>query len=148
MLDGEKDELIARVLTAQYRLERLVASSHANPLLSLHLTMQQLKVLVILFREDACSSQDLTRALGVSSATVTGIVDRLAAQDLVARREDPHDRRVRLVEPTEAGRALVRTLQEQGSQHMRALLARLTDDELRDLERIVNRLHEVAQQDG
>ena len=42
--------------------------------------------------------------MGVSLATITGIVDRLAAQGLVTRREDPRDRRVRRVELT-AGRA-------------------------------------------
>lgn len=144
MCDAEKGQLVERVLQAQQQLQRLIASTHSNPLLRVNLTMQQLKVLLILSTGGGRSSQELTRVLGVGSATVTGLVDRLVAQGLVARREDPHDRRVRLVEPTDSGRELIANLEEAGSVHMRGLLDTLDGDDLVALERIINRLTEAA----
>jgi len=142
--DAEKSQLVERVVHAQKQLQRLIASTHSNPLLQVNLTMQQLKVLLILSTGGSRSSQELTRVLGVGSATVTGLVDRLVAQGLVARREDPQDRRVRLVEPTERGRELIANLEEAGSVHMRGLLDTLDGDDLTALERIIHRLTEAA----
>jgi DNA-binding MarR family transcriptional regulator len=142
--DAEKSQLVERVVEAQRGLQRLLASSHTSPLLEVNLTMQQLKVLIMLSTTGGRSSQDLTRGLGVGPATVTGLVDRLVAQGLVARREDPHDRRVRLVEPTKSGRELIAKLEEAGSTHMRGLLDTLDTDDLVALERIIHRLAEAA----
>jgi DNA-binding MarR family transcriptional regulator len=142
--DAEKGHLVERVVQAQKRLQRQIASTHTNPLLQVNLTMQQLKVLLMLSMGEARSSQELTRGLGVGPATVTGLVDRLVAQGLVGRREDPQDRRVRLVEPTESGRALVARLEAAGNDHLRGLLATLDAEDLVALERIVGRLTEAA----
>ena len=144
MRDAEKGHLVERVVQAQKRLQRQVASTHTNPLLQVNLTMQQLKVLLMLSMGEARSSQELTRGLGVGPATVTGLVDRLAAQGLVERREDPQDRRVRLVEPTESGRALVARLEAAGTDHFRGLLTTLDVEDLVALERIVGRLTAAA----
>ncbi|WNV89758.1 MarR family transcriptional regulator [Umezawaea sp. Da 62-37] len=145
MRDAEKDRLVDQVVQAQKQLQRHVASTYSNPLLQVNLTMQQLKVLLMLSMGEARSSQELTRGLGVGPATVTGLVDRLAAQGLVGRREDPQDRRVRLVEPTESGRALVAKLEAAGTNHFRGLLETLDTEDLVALNRIVGRLTEAAE---
>jgi DNA-binding MarR family transcriptional regulator len=142
--DATKGQLVERVVKAQQQLQRRIASTHTNPLLQVNLTMQQLKVLLMLSMGGARSSQELTKGLGVGPATVTGLVDRLAAQGLVERREDPQDRRVRLVEPTESGRALVARLEAAGTEHLRGLLGTLEVEDLVALERIVGRLTEAA----
>jgi DNA-binding MarR family transcriptional regulator len=142
--DAEKGPLVERVVEAQRQLQRSIASTHSNPLLQVNLTMQQLKVLIMLSTGGRRSSQELTRGLGVGSATVTGLVDRLVAQGLVARREDPRDRRVRLVEPTSMGRELIAQLEEAGAGHLRGLLETLDVSDLLSLERIIIRLTEAA----
>jgi DNA-binding MarR family transcriptional regulator len=146
--DVSKAQLVERVVLAQQQLQRHIASNHSNPLLEVNLTMQQLKVLLMLCLGGARSSLELTRGLGVGPATVTGLVDRLAAQGLVARREDPQDRRVRLVEPTESGRALVARLEAAGTEHLRGLLETLEAEDLLALERIVGKLTEAAVVEG
>jgi DNA-binding MarR family transcriptional regulator len=85
--------------------------------------------------------------MGVSLATVTGIVDRLAAQGLVSRREDPSDRRVRLLELTAEGRELVGGVMDAGSAQYRRLLSRLEVDELRLLDSLVRRMAEIADEE-
>src|SRR5437773_8774944 len=98
---------------------------HAHPLLEVNLTMSQLKVMITIARLGGTSGQELARRTGVSLATLTGIVDRLVAQDLVVRREDPRDRRVRRLELTPTGTELVDRMIAAGEAHVQRLLRRL-----------------------
>src|SRR3982074_3896359 len=75
--------------------------------LGVDLTMPQLKSLICVVESDGATSGQIARRLGVGLSTVTGIVDRLAEQDLVTRREDPDDRRLPRVLPTPRAHVLV-----------------------------------------
>ncbi|BCJ29757.1 MarR family winged helix-turn-helix transcriptional regulator [Actinocatenispora sera] len=141
------DELIGRILADGQRLQQAATRLRPSPLLDLNLTMQQLKVLIALAR-GASSGQALTDVLGVRLATVTGIVDRLAAQHLVSRREDPNDRRVRRVELTATGRRLLDRLNEAGEFATRRLLERLDTDGLRTVAAAVRLLCEAAEDEA
>src|SRR5687768_9256224 len=112
-------------MAAQERLQRFFALDRSNPILSVNLTMQQLKVLLLLYRHDGIASQELTRLLGVGLATVSGLVDRLVTHDYVARREDPQDRRVRRLFLTTEGHRVVEEIMDAGAEHQRRLFARL-----------------------
>jgi DNA-binding MarR family transcriptional regulator len=144
-VDPEKNvDLTQRVLVAQERLHRFFALDRSNPILSVNLTMQQLKVLLLLYRQDGIASQELTRLLGVAMATVSGLIDRLVAHDYVARQEDSQDRRVRRLFLTMAGRRVVEEIMDAGAEHQRRLFARLDDDTLRMLEIVLHRIADVA----
>jgi DNA-binding MarR family transcriptional regulator len=143
----DKEQLIASITATQRSLGRVFGAARANPLMSLNLTMRQLKVLLTLFRSGPLAGQELTAEMGVSLATVTGIVDRLAAQGLVSRREDPSDRRVRLLELTAEGRKLVAGVMDAGSAQYRRLLSRLEVDELQLLDTLVRRMAEIAEEE-
>ncbi len=70
------------------------------------LTLPQFDVLAALARrEDGTTMTELSRMLIVSNGNVTGIVDRLAADRLVARQPAPNDRRSYLVRLTPKGQA-------------------------------------------
>lgn len=56
---------------------------------------------------EARSMGDLAAFLGVDASYVTGLADALEERGLVERRPSPSDRRVRLLEVTDAGRALL-----------------------------------------
>lgn len=51
----------------------------------------------------------IAERLGVTTASVTGLLDRLASSGYVARRPNPHDRRSILVALTEHGRRAIDT---------------------------------------
>jgi MarR family transcriptional regulator, organic hydroperoxide resistance regulator len=53
---------------------------------------------------------DLAEALHCDASNVTGIVDRLEARGLIARRGDDHDRRVKMLVVTEKGAELRKRL--------------------------------------
>jgi DNA-binding MarR family transcriptional regulator len=141
----DREQLVGRVLDAAWCLRRSLARRGGAPLLDLTLTMQQTKVLMVLsVHEDALPGQTLTRHLGVTLATLTGIVDRLVAQDLVTRREDATDRRVRLIELTDKGRSIVESVRDAGLAHMRRLLDRLDGETLDAMDTVLRRLREAA----
>ena len=58
------------------------------------LTMPQVEALHALVTEDGLGLTALSQRLGLAQSTVSGIVGRLARQDLVERRADPADGRV------------------------------------------------------
>jgi DNA-binding MarR family transcriptional regulator len=71
------------------------------------LTLAQFDVLAQLLRHpDGMTAGDLSEALLVTAGNVTGLVDRLEAQDLVTKRTDRDDARVRIVKLTARGKKL------------------------------------------
>jgi DNA-binding MarR family transcriptional regulator len=146
---ADRDELVGRVIDAQWCLRKSFARTGAAPLLDLNLTMQQTKALIVLsLHDNALPGQALAKHLGVSLATLTGIVDRLVTQELVTRREDAEDRRVRLVELTEQGRTLVENVRDSGLEQMRRLLRRLDDETLTAMELVLRRLCDAADEEA
>jgi DNA-binding MarR family transcriptional regulator len=117
-------------MEAQQQLRSLFAADRADPLFSSHLTLSQLKILMLLSRHGTLSGGELARMLGVGLATSSGMIDRLVVQDLVARTEDLHDRRVRRIGLTRAGSKLIASIVDAGAEKMRALLSRLSAEEL------------------
>ncbi len=80
----------------------------------------------------ALPMHQLAAELGCDSSNVTGLVDRLEARGLVARRESPSDRRVRHVVLTATGRRMRRRLLARVGQPV-VDLARLSEEEQRRL---------------
>jgi DNA-binding MarR family transcriptional regulator len=107
--------------------------------------MPQLKALLVLSLRPEASGQDVMATMGVSLATVTGIIDRLVAQGLVQRREDARDRRIRRLELTPAGHELIDGIITAGAAHQRRLLARLDEDALLVVERALGLMLDAAE---
>jgi DNA-binding MarR family transcriptional regulator len=143
-----KDRLIARIVDTQRRMQYLFAHDRSNPLFDAHLTMPQLKILLMVAAGGGSSGQELQRFMGVSPATVTGIVDRLVAHDLVTRHEDPHDRRVRRVVLSAHGRETVDRIITAGTERQARVLRRMSTDELEVIIRASELLVAAAEADA
>lgn len=96
---------------------------------STQITMQQLRVMTILFHEGPTRVSDLARRLDVSTPTITGILDRLVRQRLSYRMSDPRDRRVVLNNLTQDGRDLVERLMPAHGDNAERALVRLSVEE-------------------
>jgi DNA-binding MarR family transcriptional regulator len=83
---------------------------------------------------------ELATLLGLDKSSVTGLVDRAERRDLVRRVASSNDRRVVLVELTDAGRALVVEVSGGFEADVATLLARLSTAERASLARLVSRL--------
>lgn len=75
----------------------------------------------------------LARDLGVTKQAVSRVVEDMRAADLVRRRPDPADGRVRLLALTARGRRMVEVAIEIGTRFESALAAELGDEPVRDL---------------
>jgi DNA-binding MarR family transcriptional regulator len=87
---------------------------------------------------------ELARATGLTTASITGVIDRLEEAGFVSRQRDPHDRR----------RVVVQISLERASRHVasvfgpllrdwRAMAARYSDDELRLIVGFYGRMEQV-----
>ena len=126
---------IDRVLASYEVLMHHVASWHAPDLIEVAVTMSQAKVLYLIAASQGMRMSELAVRLGVSISTTSGLVDRLVDHGLLARHDDPADRRQVVVTITPTGNADLEHFRELNAAHMRRILARLGDSELDVVER-------------
>ncbi|HEU4792802.1 MAG TPA: MarR family transcriptional regulator [Nitrolancea sp.] len=98
-----------------------------------NVTIQQLRVMTILYNDGPRRVSLLARRLSVSTPTMTGILDRLVRQDLISRQDDPEDRRVVLNALTEKGQGLIERLQPVQSDRLRAIVSQLASSERQEV---------------
>jgi DNA-binding MarR family transcriptional regulator len=93
---------------ALYAASRAVTAAY-RPLLSrLGLTYPQYLVMLVLWERGAVPVKELGEALRLDYGTLSPLLKRLEAAELIRRTRQPADERSVLVEPTAAGRALRR----------------------------------------
>ena len=141
---GDKERLIARIEHADDRFLRLTATEQGNPLMSIDLTMQQLRTLMILSFRGSASGQELADGLGVHLSTVTGLINRLLARGLVERCEDPKDRRVRRARLSAEGTRMMQQMRDAGRLHKRRLLQQLDNTALAQMADAMDALNTAA----
>jgi len=133
-MDEERIQRIHRILSCSEALVHGFNPSRERSWLRVDLTMPQLKTLIYVTRNQGATSGQIATSLGVGLSTITGIVDRLAEQNLVTRREDPRDRRINRVLPTDSGAQLVEELIEYRNEVVTAILSQLDPDRLQVVE--------------
>ncbi len=90
------------------------------------LSMSQFGLLRRLAVAGECAVHDAGRHLGVTPAAASQVVDKLVLAGLVARKEDPEDRRTRRIELTAKGRALVDKANEESYRWLDELVGGLS----------------------
>ena len=128
---GDADQLAQVVLGAARALFRVISVSLAPALDAV--TISQLRALVLMSQEGPVRIGALAERLGVHQSTFTRTTDRMVTAGLVARLENPDNRREVLVAPTEDGRRLLHTIFERRRAEIAAVLARLSAEESADL---------------
>src|SRR5580692_1635752 len=97
-------------------------------------------VLLALKSQPPGNQRDLAEAVGIREATLTHHLNAMDAAGLITRRRDPANRRVHVVEITEAGEAAFLRLREAAMTFDRRLRAGLGRDEIAAFERVLDRL--------
>jgi len=86
------------------------------------------------------NQRELASAVGIREATLTHHLNAMEADGLLTRRRDPHNRRVHVVELTEAGEAAFARLRNAAMGFDRRLRRGLSAEEIYGLERLLDRL--------
>ena len=97
-------------------------------------------VLISLKSQPVRNQRELAEAVGVREATLTHHLNSMDQQGLITRRRDPANRRVHLVELTEAGEAAFQRLRGAATAFDQRLRAGLSGDEVSQLEALLGRL--------
>lgn len=119
---------------AEKDLSEFVRTEHGT-------TLPRFDVLAALHRAEApLRMTELSRQLLVSNGNTTAVVARLHADGLVRRSSADSDRRVVMVELTPAGRTHFEQLAADHERRVDSLFAGITDVELHELDRLLQRL--------
>ena len=110
----------------------------------LGITASQAMVLNFLREDDRIPSHLLGQKLQITSATMTGILDRLEKMALIERRPHPDDRRAILICLTEQGARYAREISGIMVKANKDFLAQLDPDEARTLRDLLTRLREIS----
>ncbi len=119
-------------------------SSHVPEFTSVDITMAQAKLLYVVTVAGALTMSETAQRVGVSVSTASGAVDHLVGLGLLARSDDPSNRRQVRVSVTDEGTRTLEQLRELSTRHIRELIGRLDDAELDVIERATNILAEAA----
>lgn len=110
--DGQQSLLDSRslcddVLSAVRRIIQLIDLHSKHLVKKFGLTGPQLIILQEIARTGEISASEIAKAISLSQATVTGILDRLEKRELVLRRRSHHDRRRVILKITPSGSSLL-----------------------------------------
>src|SRR5215510_10435181 len=103
----QSQHIIEEIVEAHRSILRALAISTSSVWIELELSMAQLKTLWIIHAAGAVSIGEIAETLGVGQPTASHLVDRLVQAQLVARAEDPLDRRRTLAQLSVTGKELV-----------------------------------------
>lgn len=141
----DRAQLTEEIIELQHRVNRALGQYAPEAWLELNLTIAQLKSLVFIANQRDTNFRKLATALGVTPASVTGIVEHLVEQGMVSREENPEDRRMLLLKTTETGKALLTKLRESRIRRMSDILSYLSLEELSTLAQSLTALATVAE---
>jgi len=117
-------------------------SKRAKELLAPYgVTPVQYAALKCLSEVEGMSGAELGARIVLDSASITGVVDRLDAIDLVRRRPDPHDRRVHRLHLTKKSLSLLAALDQamdELNEHAARILGNSSDETSRNLLKLGN----------
>ena len=75
----------------------------------------------------------IAKRIGIEGPTLTRMLDTLEADGLVVRKQDPTDRRTKLIELTDAGRVALKEITLVAQEFRSSVLAALQDEQLDDV---------------
>lgn len=132
--EAGKAQLVQTVQALQEKLEELegaITPIIPHDWLTTDLTMPQLKVMTILWREGPARMSELASGLAVTLATATGVVDRLVEKGYVVREGLPGDRRVVICRLTHEGEEFMKALWLSGRVQIARILEVMTPEQLK-----------------
>jgi DNA-binding MarR family transcriptional regulator len=107
MTSKRKEDLIDSALSLADQLFRQLFHTVPKDLLTLDVTMPQLKILLVLYIVGPTRMSAIASELDVTLPTATSLVDRLVDKGYVSRETQPGDRRVVICRLSETGQKVI-----------------------------------------
>jgi DNA-binding MarR family transcriptional regulator len=135
---------VTRALAAMEVFQQRLMALHATEFTTLDITMAQAKLLYVVATAGELSMSEIAQRLGVTISTTSGAVERLVELGLLARTEDPANRRQVCVSVTETGTATLEQVRELSIHQLRTLFEHMTDNDLGVIERAIRIMTDAA----
>jgi len=107
------------------------------------ITPAQFDVLQVLFFNGEKRMSDISRWLGITKSTTTGLVKRLIDADLVERKRSDKDRRSFIIDISDSGRTLIENVIDRRVEYLKSVMTEIKSDQVKALEVIVKNLIEI-----
>ncbi|MDD5449501.1 MAG: MarR family transcriptional regulator [Candidatus Omnitrophica bacterium] len=114
-----------------------------NELCKGNITMPQFLILNFLEKEGGSKMTELARFMNVTTAAMTGIVDRLVREGYAGRVYDPKDRRIIRIKTMAKGSGLVRKINLQRRQMIIDIFGRLSEQDRDDYLKVIMRIRDM-----
>ena len=114
----------------------------ASEFYKLKVTVPQLGILEFLHRSGGSNMSDIARYMNVTTAAMTGIVDRLVRDGYVMREHDDNDRRIVRIKLTAKGGSVVRSMIERKRRFTAKIFSTLSHSEREEYLKILTRIRE------
>jgi len=131
---------VTRTLNLAAQVTRELLPIMPPGLLAWDITTVQLRIMLTLFLNGPTRMSALAGILNVSLPTTTGIIDRLAERDIVAREDDPNDRRVVICRLSNTGKEMLSQTWQSARERTRELLTAVPPDKLPIIDEALNLL--------
>lgn len=131
---------VLRELARAYQNFESYSAPHIR---SLGLTPSQFDIIATLGNTNGMSFKELGDKTLITKGTLTGVVDRLEAKELVRRIASPSDKRSQIVQLTRKGAALFERVFPAHLSHVERAFADFSQAELDGMETMLHRLREA-----
>jgi len=126
---------------------REFARRHTCELFRGKITMPQLLIMGIINDQGQIGMTEAARLMSVSTAAMTGIINRLVRGGYLQRIYDSKDRRTIKVKLTAKGAELVKKINSQRRQMIVKIFSRITEPERQSYLMILTKIHDILLQD-
>ncbi len=113
------EQIVKEISTLMPKMARKM---HRGFLSYSKLSVSQLSIMVAIFEQGMTKAGELSKIMGVSAPSITGIVDRLVRANYIKRTPDGKDRRAINLMLTKKGQAEVKNLTNRVQQRWRTII--------------------------
>jgi DNA-binding MarR family transcriptional regulator len=108
------------------------------------LSMPQFSMMMQMYHRGACGMSEVSERFEITPAAASQLVDKLVQSGFIMRREDPNDRRAKLLDLTDQGRALIEQGIEERYRWVDELAGKLTPEERAQISEALDIMTRVA----
>lgn len=119
------------------------ARRQANELYKGKITLPQFVILDFLQKGGEAKMTELAQITGVTTAAMTGIVDRLVRDNYALRNPSPNDRRIIKIRITSKGAELTKRINRQRRQMIIEIFGKLSERERKDYIMILKHIYDI-----
>ena len=143
---SKREDLVEAVINASRESSTMAVFFHTSIAERVGLGATETKTLFLLSRLGPLPAGEIAHHTGITTPSVTSLLDRLESKGFVRRVRDPHDRRRVMVERNEERLAELNGLFHSLQEHFRDFLEAYSDDQLATIADFLTRAAQRSQE--